>query len=188
MIKNYTIITVLLFSGICSYAQKDISLDRQRASFGLEGKTLKGFRTTFDFSTEKIRRDWWKYTKGFARPVNMKSYYRVEVPSEATDGNVDILIYTQTTEENGTTLFKIGLEEERYLNQAEGLLVGFKKYVFANYYSNLIEEKTGEAMEISEKYNASAKTGEQVIVLNELQEKMKEVDALTASLKEIEKQ
>ena len=109
--------------------------------------------TAFDFSREDVRKGWWKYARTFGSPLNMRTYYKVTIPSETTDGNVDLEIYTQTTsrEEGGTTFF-LGLENKTYEKQALAMILDFKKSFYLEQLVEAIAEKQKKANELSNQY------------------------------------
>ncbi|MEO1255432.1 MAG: hypothetical protein AAFY41_11190, partial [Bacteroidota bacterium] len=125
---KHTLSYVLLFISLLTFAQKRYDTSTSEAKITLEGKDLVGYETTFDFAREEVRKGWWKYAKAFGNPLNMKSYYKVTIPSETNEGNVDLEVYTQSIAgESGGTSFFLGLENEKYQQQALALIADFKK-------------------------------------------------------------
>ncbi|MEP1095045.1 MAG: hypothetical protein ABJG78_08030, partial [Cyclobacteriaceae bacterium] len=119
--KN-TLLAIILFGFLQVTGQKRFDLAIKSTSIDLDEKGLAGFGSEFDFTRDEVRKGWWKYARQFGNPLDMRTYYEVTIPAAASDGNVDLLVFAQTIEEGGKTLFKIGLKEEKYKSQAKELL------------------------------------------------------------------
>ncbi len=142
-----------MFVSIFTFAQKKYDKKTSSEEISLEEKQLSGYKTAFDFSREDVRKGWWKYARAFGSPLNMKSYYKVTIPSETTDGNVDLEIYTQTiAREGGGTEFFLGLENDTYKEQALTMILDFKKKLYINELVEEISQNQKTANDLSNQY------------------------------------
>lgn len=176
-----------MFISFSTFGQKSFDTKAAPAQLSLEGKTLNGYKTTFDFGWEKVRRGWWEYAREFSSPLNMKTYYKVTIPSETTDGNVDLVIFTQTTDGNGGTEFFLGLENEKYKKQALTMILDFKKGFYIDDLVEQIEDKQKKADDLSNEYRDAVMETEKQQILNQLNKLEEEIEQLKAEIKSIEK-
>ena len=154
-------------------------------SLDLESKSVVGFGTEFDFTKEQVRRGWWKYARQFGNPSDMRTYYEVTIPADATDGNVNLVIYTQTLVE-GKTIFKLGLKEEKYKSQAKELMRVFKKDFYIQFYLEQLKTKELEAQKFSSQYESAVGEEEKSAALILLDAKRDEIEFLKEEIRKIE--
>ena len=183
--KN-TIATLILFGSLGLSAQKKFNLEREEISLNLAGKTLSGYQTTFDFSNEEVRKGWWRYAKQFGNPLDMRTYYEVKIPAETTDGNIDLVIYSETSQKNGTILFKVGLEDVRYKMQVEELIQDFKKGVYIQYYLGELKIKELEAEKLGNKYVSTSSNQDKERLLDHLNAKKEEMELLKKEIRKVD--
>ncbi len=116
----------------------------------------------------------------------MRSHYLVTIPSEATDGNVDLTIYSQTFSEQDKIRFNLGLEDKQFQSQLEQLLLDFKRDFYVRYYLREIHLATGTAARISEEYASETQKDRKNQLLNELTAKQVAIKKLKEEIKAIE--
>ncbi|MEP1034429.1 hypothetical protein [Ekhidna sp.] len=179
-VYKHTLGYVLLFVFSLTFAQKKYSSKAASSQLTLEGKTLTGYTTSFDFAREDVRKGWWKFAREFGSPLNMKTYYKVTIPSERTDGNVDLVIYTQSNDGNGGTMFFLGLENKTYKDQALTMILDFKKKFYINDLLAQIENNQSKSEKLSVEYRDSVIESKQ----QELLEKIADLESINQELKE----
>ncbi len=176
-----------MFVGTFTFAQKKYNNNTSAENLNLEGKALSGYKTAFDFGREEVRKGWWKYAREFGSPLNMKSYYKVTVPSETTDGNVDLEIFTQTTaREGGGTEFFLGLTTEKYKEQALSMILDFKKKFYIMELVSLIAKKQNEAKDLCDEYLDQVLDSKRSQLLDKINEIESEINELREEIKSIE--
>ena len=151
----------------------------------LEGKLLNGYSTVFDFSREKVRRGWWEYAKKFGNPINMKTYYKVKISSDYTDGNVNLILYAKTEVSDGRVDFFLGIEEGNFNNQIKSLIMDFKRGFYIKNILERIENEKGKAVRIAHKYNSKSLSDKRSIILDDLSEIITSIDSLKHEIKGI---
>ncbi|MEO9483262.1 MAG: hypothetical protein ABJG47_07450 [Ekhidna sp.] len=171
IVYKHTLGYVLLFVFTATFAQKKYSSKATSSQLSLEGKSLTGYVTSFDFAWEDVRKGWWKYAREFGNPLNMKTYYKVTIPSERTDGNVDLVVYTQTSDGKGGADFFLGLSNETYKEQAHSMLLDFKKKFYIEALLNQIEKNQEKSEKIGGEYRDA-------VTDSRKQELIKEIAAL----------
>ena len=177
---------MLLFATGVTLGQTNFNTKTTSTQVSLEGKTISGYKTEFDFGREEVRKGWWKYAREFGSPLNMRTHYKVTIPSETNDGNVDLLIFTQTTAGDGGTTFFLGLENDTYKDQALSLLIDFKKNFYINELLNEIEQKQTEAQSLCKKYEAAILETEKKKLLDKLLKIEEEVERLIGEVRGVE--
>lgn len=187
LIVKLTLSSLLMFGLFTGYGQKKYDTNVTAGQLTLEGKSINGYTTTFDFSREDVRKGWWKYAREFGSPLNMKTYYKVTVPSETNEGNVDLVIFTQTTAGEGGTRFFLGLESKQYNEQAKAMIADFKKRFYINDLVDQIEVKQKEADRLSDEYRNTILKKNQQEILKKIADIENEVEQLKSLLKSIEK-
>ena len=116
----------------------------------------------------------------------MKTYYKVTVPSERTDGNVNLEIFTQTVRGEGGTEFFTGLEGDTYQEQALVMLLDFKKKFYITELISLIEKKQEKADDLCDEYLDQVLDSKKKELLNEIAEIELEIEGLRGDIKAIE--
>lgn len=170
-----------------TFGQQKYSPKASSEQLTLEGKALTGYTTSFDFAREDVRKGWWKYARAFGNPLNMKTYYKVTIPSERTDGNVDLEIFTQTTGGEGGTEFFLGLANDTYTEQALTMLLDFKKKFYINNLVEQIEQNQSESEKLSSDYRDAITDTKQKELLEKITYLEQENQQLREEIKKIEK-
>ncbi len=183
--KN-TLLAFILFGITFVNAQKKFDLTIKPVTLNLEEKNLVGYGSEFDFPREQVRKGWWRYARQFGSPLDMREYYMVRVPSETTDGNVDLTIYAQALEAEAGTSFSLGLEEEKYKVQVEELLKVFKKDFYIQYYLAELKLVELEAEKYSRQYESALEEEGKSEALNLLNTKREEIELLKKEIRKVE--
>lgn len=177
---------VLLFAVFVTYGQKNYDSKAKATTRSLEGKTLSGYVSTFEFNREEVRKGWWSYAREFGTPLDMRDYYKVTIPSETTDGNVDLEVFTQTVEEGKGVAFFLGVENSKYEEQAKLMLLDFKKMYYIQELVTEIEERQEVADQLGKSYKKNGSKKERQQILRKVKTLEEEMEALKSRIKEIE--
>jgi hypothetical protein len=172
-----------LFSSFSLSAQKkafDHEFSREKKT--IEEKDLIGYTTTFDFTRDEVRRGWWKYAKKFGNPMDMRAYYKVKVPDEMNDGNVDIFLFAESKTVDGSTHFFLGIKKESLGDNVLAISQNFKKQFYINHYLEEIAFKQKVAQGITDK-KSEHPNDEALAKLNQLQD---EIELLKTEILQIE--
>lgn len=181
-----TLTTLLLFAAISVWSQKKFDNQITAASKSLEGKSLSGYSTQFDFDRESVRRGWWEYSREFGSPLNMKTYYKVKIPSTANEGNVDILIFTQTEAGTSGVVFFLGVESDQFKDQAKSLLQDFKKSFYIDDLLSQINDKQKSAKSLSDEYEDTVLDTKREELLSQITVLKDEIEKLKSEIRKIE--
>lgn len=103
-------------------------------SLAIAGQNQKGFLTRFTISAKQLEKAWWRYCREFGRPLNMKGYYKVTIPSELNSGNVNLNLLSKSMSSKTGSTFFLALDREgvptdkvkAYHSQVEQILQSFK--------------------------------------------------------------
>jgi len=175
MFSKHKLIILFLFSSTLSFSQKKFDLKISEENRSIMGNKTSGFTSYFDFTRDEVRKEWWRFAKQFGNPLDMRDYYQVKIPANINDGNIDMLVFTQSTEEDSGTDFFIGIEKQDYLEQIKYLLIAFKKRLYLNHYLSeiaLVELKI-EELSIAYSDQRLPSTLEEIIKHQNQIEKMK---------------
>ncbi len=170
-----------------TFGQKEYEAKASSSVLTLEGKSLSGYKTSFDFGWEEVRKGWWKYARDFGTPLNMKTYYKVTIPSQTTDGNVNLEIFTQTTELKKGSEFFLGLQNKKYQEQALVMLLDFKKKFYIQYMVDLLNSTLAKADKLSNQYIEAETESEKKEFLEKLNELESSMEQIKERIREIEK-
>ena len=177
-----------MFIGFGVFGQKKFDIETIKSETTLEGKELTGYLSAFDFDRESVRKGWWKYSRDFGLPLNMKEYYKVTIPANITDGNVDLVIYSQTEVVQDGVNFFLGLEDDKYDKQAYNLLVDFKKSFYISRLIQKIADKEVQAKKLGNAYNDAFLDSERKNILDNLLRVKSEIEELKEDIRVIERQ
>lgn len=179
-----TLLLSFLFGSVASYGQA--YTNKLEESSEILGETaVAGYSCSFDFSREKVRRGWWEYSRKFGSPINMKAYYKVKIPSDYTDGNTDLMLYSLTEESGKGATFFLGVAEEGYKDQIKNLIQDFKRNFYINSLSDEVATKEKEATRLAEAYYETALEDERDEILEKILETEKKVENLKEEIKKI---
>jgi hypothetical protein len=187
-ITRHTLTLLFLFAFTAAISQKNFNVQFEKTSFVIEDKTLAGYKTLFDFSREQVRKGWWKYSREFGSPLDMRKYYKVVIPAATNEGNVDLMIYAVSTEDGNNCSFFLGVENKQYDKQVAKLVKDFKKQFYIDFYLNQIKKKQEEAEQLSDEYDGKRGRRKKQLILDALNEKRAEIDQLKEVIKGIERQ
>lgn len=187
MIVKNTTFTLILFASLSVFAQKKYQSDYSYAEKSIDGVSLIGYATSFDFSREAMRKSWWKHARNFGHPNNMRTYYTVKIPNEMTDGTEDVLVYTQATDKKGNSTFFLGVKKDKkqYKKQALKLLVSFKKQHYIYDLNKRISKKQDEIDHNSMSYEFAETETAKKTSLKELYQHQHQIKELRKQIKAI---
>ena len=115
----------------------------------------------------------------------MKTYYKVKISSDYTDGNVDLMLYSKTEASGSGVSFFLGIEEADFNDQVKNLLVDFKKDFYIKKILEEIEDAQKKASEQSDDYRSTFLSDEREVILNNLSTIIRSVDSLKNEIKEV---
>lgn len=190
--KSVFYLIVMLF--FCTLSAQGQSFDPtiNPTHWTIDGEVRAGFSTDFSFSAKDVERGWWRYSKAFGRLLNMKTYYRVTIPSEANQGNVDVeLLAKVLRSKDGSTFFLTvngkslpQSKQKDYLNQVNAIIKDFKKSFYLDILEEQLEKEEKKAKRMSKKVDrASGRAKERA--LNALTAQEEKLDYLRKKIKTI---
>lgn len=154
----------------------------------VEGKSLDAFSTSFNYSAKEIEKEWWKYCRNFGRPVNMRTYYRVIVPSETNTGNVDLMLLARATPQQNGSVFYLGIDTEKipaakqatYQRQVRSVIGDFKKGFYLESLQDQLEREEKKAKKLSKQVDRGKDRALQELIrqeqlLENIRQKIKEI-------------
>lgn len=155
-------LVILLIFLICSFTTMNaqtFSSVPNKDKITLEGKPIEGFSIGFDYSGKEVEKGWWKYCRSFGRPINMRTYYKVTIPSEENGGNVDLELLSKVFASKGDSKFFLGLnplnipdpKQEVYHRQIRSLVADFKKRFYLNDLENQLRREEKKTKRLSKK-------------------------------------
>lgn len=178
---------MFLFVLTAATGQKKYDQKVQPSTLTLEGISINGHKTNFDFDREYVRKGWWAYARKFGSPLNMKDYYKVTIPASQSDGNVDMTIYTQTVKDANGVSFFLGVADKALSKQATELLLDFKKHFYIHHYLDEMEQLTDEANALSKDYRKAILDTKKRRLLDQLSQIKYEIEGLIDEVRKVEK-
>ncbi|WP_421891689.1 hypothetical protein [Marinoscillum sp.] len=185
-------ILLIFFVFFLSYrgTSQDFSAEIRADKLTIDGKARDGISTSFDFPAREVERGWWRYSREFGRPLNMRGYYKVTIPSEVNSGNVDITLLSKTLSSKTGCKFFLVLDQEHvpvtkvaaYNAQIKTILQDFKKTYYIDELGETLEKAEKKAASASKKVSKSDGNGKEK-ALAELTGYQKQIEAIKNQLK-----
>lgn len=191
MIKRILFYFLILFSSGSMYAQ-DFYPEISNERYTIEGTSRQGFSSIFAYSIKDLEKGWWKYSRQFGHPLNMKDYYKVSVPSDSRSERVAIVLLSKTIKSNQGSKFFLtfereGLPKEKlagFNEQVNTILENFKQTFYLERITELLEKQELKTKKWSKKVD-KARGGNKKRALDELKLLESEIDQLKMTIKEV---
>lgn len=158
----------------------------------ISGKKQNGYSTAFDFEAKDVEKGWWRYSREFGRPLNMRGYYKVTIPSDINSGTVDLELFSKSESAGLKSRFFLSLNADNipkalvadYMKQLKIILLDFKKNYYIEYLENVLEGLEKKAKKASKRVSkANDKSREHL--LNELESLQNSIEETKNSLKQV---
>ncbi len=191
MIKRIFFFYTLFFIGQMVFAQRfDARIDHTTMS--INGKSREGYLTRFDISPKKLEKAWWAYSRDFGRPLNMKGYYQVTIPSEVNGGSVNLVLFSKAMNKKPGSAFFLTLDDgsipndlkSRYLNQVKAILQSFKVNFYVDQLGEELANLEQRAAKVSKKVAESSGSSKEHH-LQQLRKIELEIEAVKSELAEV---
>lgn len=182
--KTKILLLILVFISTAVFAQK-FENSISTSKFSIADKSFPAFKTYFDYKPSSIEKSWWKYSRQFGKPLNMRKYYQVTIPREMEGSVVEIILYSKPIRSNDGSSFSLAIDDqnlpankkEEYLAQLKLILMEFKRYFYLEKY----EQQLSKVTKLAEKNGTLASKLEgapKEDLLEELQILSREVDRI----------
>ncbi len=147
MIRYFVLLLALFFLTPSSFSQvyeEKVS----NVSPEIAGKKTVGYVTWLDFPVEEVRYGFWKYSRKFGLPKNMRTHYEVIIPARESTANQSLTLYALSISGDPGCKFSLSLDLEalpeaahvNYQKQVRDLLMDFKLNFYLDYFDNQISE------------------------------------------------
>ncbi|MEQ8237846.1 MAG: hypothetical protein RIA69_01470 [Cyclobacteriaceae bacterium] len=164
------------------------------SKFSIEEESFPAFKTYFDYKPSSVEKGWWKYSRQFGKPLNMRKYYQVTIPREVEGTELEFVLYSKPVPSENGASFTLAIDnkalpsekQEAYLSQLKLILMEFKRYFYLEKYEEQLEEVT----KLAEKNGSLASKLEgapREEVLGELQVLTREVDRIKMKIVALQK-
>ena len=160
MYKLFLCFFVSCFSIINSFGQSyDLIISEQKQEIG--SITYQGYETSFNITSDKLQKAWWKHTKKFGILDNKRTHYILKIPtSDKTLLPINLIQTTQGTDSTSTIFLAVfDQTNNSFKKQVKTMLLEFK----IQYYGSEIQQK----IVLTETKLASAGANYQAELLNE---------------------
>lgn len=156
----------------------------------LGGSARSGFISSFDFPAKKVEKGWWSFSRDFGRPLNMRAYYQVGVP---TDDGKEIILLSKVIENKGACRFFLAVDEqsipatlkEKYQNQVKQTLIDYRRYYYVQEIEKVISKAERKAGQISRKMNKAQGNSKEKLIAD-LEKQTSLIEESKATLRMIE--
>lgn len=160
--------------------------------YTIEGSSREGYSTRFAYSEKEVEKGWWKYSREFGRPLNMKSYYKVTIPSGENSGNIDLVLLSKTIDTNPNSKFFLSLDQSNvpkeklsaFGSQVKNILQSFKQSFYLERLEDDLETLEKKAKKWGKKVD-KARGGNKDKALTELDRLEEEIEAIKEGIREI---
>lgn len=162
--KRLIVIQFILFFLWSWVFGQEYSSDFKRSDLSLENKTYPGYETQFDFSAEDVRFGFWKYSRSFGIPRNMRGHYEIIIPASG-ESNTELKLFSKTTGDEESARFQLAInttgisesQQKNYLNQASELIRDFKLSFYRDYFQGEIDQRTKRYNRLGKRYKRLVK-------------------------------
>ncbi len=122
--------------------------------------------------------------------MNQKKYYEVTIPASENEGTVDLIIFGQSVDVDGSTDFYLAFDNSQvpvnqtqvYSKQTRTLLIDFKENFYVDHFQSLIDKKTKDTRKLSKRYEKLVRTKKDDLRASELLEDIKLIESEIAGL------
>ncbi len=162
---------MIITTFICSFCSQAQNFDKNITEQKLElGDTeFTGWKTGFVFEAKDVRKGFWKYCKDFSRPYNLKTHYKVIIPSFETGSDIDVTFYSAVKKEGEHSFLFVSLDEEGipdskisdYQRQLKSMMLDFKQEYYLEDIDNSIKVVRKELKKLGRLYERHLTRGEE---------------------------
>lgn len=191
MTRRILFFYVLFFFNWFSYSQ-GFDPRIEKSTLTINHKACEGYQTKFDIPAKKLEKAWWRYSREFGRPLNMKGYYQVTIPSHLNSGNVDLDLLSKCLANKKGSTFFLTIDEEgipqskksAYMSQVQVILQTFKVNYFVSELGEKLEDLEKRAATVSKRVAKSSGNSKQKH-LSQLQKLEDEIQQVKEQLTEV---
>ncbi len=185
MTGRILLIFFIFFSSSFGFAQR-FSPIVEKDKITVEDNSRSGYSTSFDASAKLVERGWWKYSRQFGRPINMRGYYSVIIPAAMNTGTVDLELYSKVLANKTGSRFYLSLKTDNlpadklnsYNAEVKKILQNFKRSYYIDWIESKLEKEEKKAIRGGKKAaKAKGKSREKAL------EELAILDESTAQLK-----
>ncbi|MEQ8555874.1 MAG: hypothetical protein RIC06_18170 [Cyclobacteriaceae bacterium] len=127
----------------------------------IESNVYPGFKTFLDFDSKDVRKGWWKFSREFGKPVNMRRYYETTLVHEEM---MNVKVITRSVKFKEGTLFYLTLkndempkdQEQKYLKQVKTLLFEFKQEYYRSFLEDELKSLEKQAVKVCKEIEKAA--------------------------------
>jgi len=158
--KKYGTTFLLLFISFTSIVAQNYNLDVQNATVNFGEIKQEAYVTEFNFSFDKLKKEWWKYVKKKALIDNKGSHYENKILAKNIQSATDIVFLALVEDRNkdnptlNLSLKKDNLSDQnikRYNQYLKDLMIDFKVGVYSSVMEKRIEGHEKKSKKVSSK-------------------------------------
>ena len=131
----------------------------QKDKITVDSKVRTGVSTSFDAPAKDVERGWWKYSRQFGRPLNMRGYYKVTIPATLNEGTVDLELLSKTLKNKTGSRFYLSLNTtnipaekvSNYTAEVKKILQNFKRSYYIDWIEENLENQAKKAIRAGKK-------------------------------------
>ncbi len=151
----------LFFISFCQAIPQEYTSAIEPSNLTIESKVYPGFKTFLDFDSKEVRKGWWKFSREFGKPVNMRRYYETTLVHEEM---MNVKVISRSVKFKEGTLFYLTLKnedmpkdlEQKYLKQVRTLLFEFKQEYYRSFLEEELKSLEKQAVKVSKEIEKAA--------------------------------
>jgi len=151
----------ILFLSFTQAVPQTYTSDIDPTNLTIESNVYPGFKTFLDFDSKDVRKGWWKFSREFGKPVNMRSYYETTLVHEEM---MNVKLISRSVKFKEGTLFYLTLknedmpkdQEQKYLKQVKTLLFEFKQEYYRSFLEGELKSLEKQAVKVSKEIEKAA--------------------------------
>ena len=158
----------------------------------IESNVYPGFKTFLDFDSKDVRKGWWKFSREFGKPVNMRRYYETTLVHEDM---MNVKVISRSVKFKEGSLFYLTLKnddmpkdlEQKYLKQVKTLLFEFKQEYYRSFLEDELKSLEKQAIQVSKKLDkVSGDANKENVTFKELSEVNTALDQVKERIKNLQ--
>ena len=158
-------IVLIFFIFLFVLAGKGQSFDPEitKGKLTIESDIFPGYKSFLDFNHEAVQKGWWRFSRKFGKPVNMRKYYETTIVNDHEENVHEVVLISKSLKYGRGTVFYLTLKntglsselEKKYLKQVQTLLFEFKQEFYLSFYEDEMKDLERQAAQATKSLDKS---------------------------------
>ena len=152
-------ILLVFFIFLFTLVSKSQSFDPEITSgkLTIDADIFPGYKSFLDFNHKAVQKGWWRFSRKFGKPVNMRKYYETTIVNHSEENAHEVVLISKSIKYGRGTIFYLTLKntglsselEKKYLKQVRTLLFEFKQEFYLSFYEDEMKDMERQAAQVT---------------------------------------